>query len=146
MVSREGGVEIEKVAEETPEKILTLPIDPDQGVTEADCEKLCDALGLEGEARVDHQLRHPKKTQVGNTEPFPLRTRVRVVMGVRSRLVKAGQHSGAAAQTPLQVGAQPLVADVRGVVGIVVDPGGRAVGDQHVGARQLAGQLRRLLL
>jgi succinyl-CoA synthetase beta subunit len=36
VVSTEGGMDIEAVAEETPEKIITLPIDPDTGVTEAD--------------------------------------------------------------------------------------------------------------
>jgi len=53
VVSTEGGMDIEAVAEETPEKILTLPIDPVAGVTEADCGKLCDALKLDGAARTD---------------------------------------------------------------------------------------------
>ena len=53
VVSTEGGMDIEAVAEETPEKILTLPIDPTAGVTEADAKKLCDALKLEGVARED---------------------------------------------------------------------------------------------
>jgi succinyl-CoA synthetase beta subunit len=51
--STEGGMDIEAVAEETPEKIHTLPIDPDAGVTEADAAKLCDALELTGAARED---------------------------------------------------------------------------------------------
>ena len=46
MVSTEGGVDIETVAEETPEKIHTVPIDPATGVTAADAAKLCDALEL----------------------------------------------------------------------------------------------------
>ena len=41
------------MAEETPDKIITLPIDPDAGVTAADAGKLCDALELEGAARED---------------------------------------------------------------------------------------------
>ena len=52
IASTEGGMDIEEVAEETPEKILTLPIEP-SGMTEADAEKLCDALKLEGDARKD---------------------------------------------------------------------------------------------
>jgi len=53
VVSTEGGMDIEAVAEETPEKIITLPIDPETGVTEADSGKLCDALELTGVARED---------------------------------------------------------------------------------------------
>uniref|UniRef100_UPI003BAD3D2E ADP-forming succinate--CoA ligase subunit beta n=1 Tax=Stappia sp. TaxID=1870903 RepID=UPI003BAD3D2E len=53
VVSTEGGMDIEAVAEETPEKIVTVAIDPDTGVTEADAGKLCDALELSGEARAD---------------------------------------------------------------------------------------------
>ncbi|MEM8702616.1 MAG: ATP-grasp domain-containing protein, partial [Pseudomonadota bacterium] len=53
VVSTEGGMDIEAVAEETPEKIITLPIDPDTGVTEADAAKLCDALALDAVARED---------------------------------------------------------------------------------------------
>jgi len=53
VASTEGGVDIETVAEETPERILTRPIDPDSGVTEADAGALCDALELDGDARAD---------------------------------------------------------------------------------------------
>ncbi|WP_029041280.1 ADP-forming succinate--CoA ligase subunit beta [Cucumibacter marinus] len=53
VASTEGGMDIETVAEETPEKILTLPIDPEAGVTEADAAKLCDGLKLGGAARED---------------------------------------------------------------------------------------------
>ena len=53
VVSTEGGMDIEAVAEETPEKILTLPIDPVAGVTADDCATLCDALKLDGDARDD---------------------------------------------------------------------------------------------
>ncbi len=59
VVSTEGGMDIEAVAEETPEKILTLPIDPVAGVTEADAGKLCDALALDGEARSDGMTLFP---------------------------------------------------------------------------------------
>ena len=53
MASSEGGMDIEAVAHDTPEKILTLPIDPAEGVTEAAAAQLCDALALTGAARDD---------------------------------------------------------------------------------------------
>ena len=53
VASTEGGMDIETVAEETPEKILTLPIDPVAGVTDAAAAKLCDTLELTGAARED---------------------------------------------------------------------------------------------
>ncbi|EJF76484.1 ADP-forming succinate--CoA ligase subunit beta [Bartonella birtlesii] len=59
VVSTEGGMDIETVAEETPEKILTLPIDATQGVTSADCTKLCDALELHDSAREDGEKLFP---------------------------------------------------------------------------------------
>jgi succinyl-CoA synthetase beta subunit len=59
VASTEGGMDIETVAEETPEKILTLPIDPAAGVTEADAAKLCDTLELEGAARDDGMTLFP---------------------------------------------------------------------------------------
>ena len=49
MVSTEGGVEIEKVAAETPEKIIKEWIDPDIGLTETQSRNLAEALGLSGE-------------------------------------------------------------------------------------------------
>ncbi|MCV0424491.1 MAG: ADP-forming succinate--CoA ligase subunit beta [Roseibium sp.] len=59
VVSTEGGMDIEAVAEETPEKIITLPIDPDTGVTDDDVAKLCDALELDGVAREDGKTLFP---------------------------------------------------------------------------------------
>ena len=53
VASTEGGMDIEAVAEETPEKIHTIGIDPATGVTEADAAKLCDAFELDGAARED---------------------------------------------------------------------------------------------
>ncbi|MEO9790297.1 MAG: ADP-forming succinate--CoA ligase subunit beta, partial [Aurantimonas coralicida] len=53
VASTEGGMDIETVAHETPEKIITVAIDPLEGVTEADAGKLCDALELDGAARTD---------------------------------------------------------------------------------------------
>lgn len=48
MASTEGGVEIEKVAQETPEKILRATIDPLVGVMPYQCRELAFGLGLSG--------------------------------------------------------------------------------------------------
>ena len=48
IASSEGGVEIEKVAEETPEKILKEPLDPILGLQPWQARKMAFALGLEG--------------------------------------------------------------------------------------------------
>lgn len=53
VVSTEGGMDIETVAEETPDKIITVLVDPDKGVTGKDADRLADALRLEGAARED---------------------------------------------------------------------------------------------
>jgi len=50
MASTEGGVEIEKVAEETPEKIIKVWIDPSIGLQSYQARKLAFSLGLDGEA------------------------------------------------------------------------------------------------
>jgi succinyl-CoA synthetase beta subunit len=50
MVSTEGGVEIEKVAEETPELILKEHFDPAIGLESYQVRKLCKKLGIEGPA------------------------------------------------------------------------------------------------
>lgn len=50
MVSTEGGMEIEKVAEETPEKIVKVAIDPTTGMMPFQARQLGFALGLEGDA------------------------------------------------------------------------------------------------
>ncbi|MBI2416966.1 MAG: ADP-forming succinate--CoA ligase subunit beta [Ignavibacteriales bacterium] len=57
MVSTEGGMEIEKVAEESPEKIVKLSVDPFIGLQEFEARELAFALGLEG-------------TQFKNAVPF----------------------------------------------------------------------------
>ena len=49
MASTEGGVEIEKVAEETPEKILKATINPLLGVMPYQCRELAFGLGLAGD-------------------------------------------------------------------------------------------------
>lgn len=48
MASTEGGVEIEKVAEETPEKILKIEIDPLVGAQPYQARELAFSLGLKG--------------------------------------------------------------------------------------------------
>lgn len=48
MVSTEGGMEIEKVASEAPEKIIKEPVDPEVGLQPYQARKLAFALGLEG--------------------------------------------------------------------------------------------------
>ncbi len=55
VVSTEGGMDIEAVAEETPEKIINVAIDPIAGITDADVARLCDGLKLDGVARKDGQ-------------------------------------------------------------------------------------------
>ena len=50
MVSTEGGVEIEKVAIETPEKILKETVDPVIGFQQFQARTLCFGLGLTGDA------------------------------------------------------------------------------------------------
>ena len=53
VVSTEGGMDIEEVAHATPEKIQTLNIEPLAGVTDADADRISDALKLTGTARAD---------------------------------------------------------------------------------------------
>ena len=50
MVSTEGGVEIEKVAEETPEKIIKEWVEPGMDLQPNQARRLSFALGLEGDA------------------------------------------------------------------------------------------------
>ena len=57
MVSSEGGVEIEKVASETPEKIIKEWIEPNQDLKQFQARKLAFALGLSGV-----QIKHAVKT------------------------------------------------------------------------------------
>jgi succinyl-CoA synthetase beta subunit len=59
VVSTEGGMDIEAVAEETPEKIVTVAIDPAKGVTAGDVKKLVEALKLSGEAAKDAEKLFP---------------------------------------------------------------------------------------
>ncbi len=60
MVSTEGGMEIEKVAAETPEKIIKEVIEPELGLQQFQARKLAFALGLEGT-----QLKNAVKFLIG---------------------------------------------------------------------------------
>ncbi len=51
VASTEGGMDIETVAEETPDLIHTIAINPATGCTTQDAEKIADALKLDGTAR-----------------------------------------------------------------------------------------------
>lgn len=50
MCSSEGGMDIETVAEETPEKILKIYIDPTDGLDRSEAEQVCAAIGIPSEA------------------------------------------------------------------------------------------------
>ena len=53
MYSTEGGMEIEKVAEESPDKIFTEEINPDKGLTLDQCQKIAANLNMK-ETAVEH--------------------------------------------------------------------------------------------
>ncbi len=59
VVSTEGGMDIEQVAHDTPERIQTVVIDPTAGVTDADVAKLSGALKLDGAAAEDAKSLFP---------------------------------------------------------------------------------------
>jgi succinyl-CoA synthetase beta subunit len=59
VVSTEGGMDIETVAHDTPEKIVTVAIDPEAGVTGQDAKKLNEALRLSGDAAKDGEKLFP---------------------------------------------------------------------------------------
>jgi succinyl-CoA synthetase beta subunit len=59
VVSTEGGMDIEAVAHDTPEKIVTLAIDPATGVTADDVKKINAAYGLTGAAAKDGESLFP---------------------------------------------------------------------------------------
>jgi len=59
VASTEGGMDIETVAHETPEKIHTIAIDPLAGITDSDVEKLNAAFELSGTAATDGQTLFP---------------------------------------------------------------------------------------
>ena len=65
MASTEGGVEIEKVAEETPEKIIKVTVDPLVGLLPFQAREVAFALGLE-----DKQVNQFVKLMTGSYQAF----------------------------------------------------------------------------
>ncbi|AUZ05910.1 MULTISPECIES: ADP-forming succinate--CoA ligase subunit beta [Vitreoscilla] len=65
MASTEGGVEIEKVAEETPEKIIKVTVDPLVGLLPNQARETAFALGLEGK-----QINQFVKLMTGSYQAF----------------------------------------------------------------------------
>ena len=59
VASTEGGMDIEAVAHDTPEKIHTIGIDPVAGVTPADLAKLNAAFQIDGAAATDGEALFP---------------------------------------------------------------------------------------
>ncbi len=59
VVSTEGGMDIEAVAHDTPEKILTIDIDPEAGVTPHNVAEINSAYGLTGDAAKDGESLFP---------------------------------------------------------------------------------------
>ncbi len=59
VVSTEGGMDIEAVAEATPEKIVTVAIDPLAGISDADVAAINAALALDGAAAEDGKTLFP---------------------------------------------------------------------------------------
>ena len=55
IASTAGGMDIEAVAEDTPDKIYTIAITASDGVTAADAERLADTFKLTGNARAHPQ-------------------------------------------------------------------------------------------
>ena len=54
--SSEGGMDIEEVADKTPDKIFKEEIDPNLGLTDNQCEKIANNLNLIGQANVQMKL------------------------------------------------------------------------------------------
>ena len=59
VASTEGGMDIEAVAEATPEKIHTIDVDPATGADTAIATAVCEALNLEGAAQADGMTLFP---------------------------------------------------------------------------------------
>ena len=67
MASTEGGMEIEEVAANHPEKILRVAVDPASGISGFHARKLAFGLGLKGEQVVGlHQVRARRSTGAFN--------------------------------------------------------------------------------
>ncbi|MEM7311047.1 MAG: ADP-forming succinate--CoA ligase subunit beta [Planctomycetota bacterium] len=53
MASSEGGMDIEEVAANTPEKILKAPFQPGEGLSEAEARRLAEGIGLSGDTATE---------------------------------------------------------------------------------------------
>src|SRR5437764_14935248 len=56
VVSTEGGMDIEKVAHDTPEKIVSFSVDPATGIMPHHGRKIAEALGLSGDLAKQAQM------------------------------------------------------------------------------------------
>ena len=72
VVSTEGGMDIEGVAHDTPEKIHTIAIDPETGVTAGDIAKIVSALALDGAAAEDAKVLFPLLYKAFNDKDMSL--------------------------------------------------------------------------
>lgn len=59
VASTEGGMDIEQVAHDTPEKIITVPVDPSTGLGDAELQQLIEAYKLDGAAAEDAKSLFP---------------------------------------------------------------------------------------
>ena len=69
VVSTEGGMDIEKVAHETPERILTFSVDPATGVMPHHGRLVAKALGLKGAL-----AKEAEESRTSSMPPSPRRT------------------------------------------------------------------------
>ena len=72
VVSTEGGMDIEAVAHDTPEKIHTIAINPETGVTDADVAAITKALELSGAAAEDAKSLFPLLYRAFNDKDMSL--------------------------------------------------------------------------
>ena len=70
VVSTEGGMDIEDVAHDTPEKIVTFSVDPATGVMPHHGRRIAKALGLTG----DLAKQAEKRSSASSTRPSSRRT------------------------------------------------------------------------
>jgi succinyl-CoA synthetase beta subunit len=56
VASRQGGMDIEEVAEKDPDAIFTQPVDIEEGITDAQVDKVAQVLGFEGPAFEDAKV------------------------------------------------------------------------------------------
>ncbi len=79
VVSTEGGMDIEKVAHDTPEKIMTFSVDPATGFMPLHGRMIAKALKLSGDL-----AKKPSRLRASSTRPSSRRT-CRCWKSIRSR-------------------------------------------------------------